>query len=206
MTLSSVPPAPRGADWRPGRYGVLAILGAAALGLALFFWVTRQPPHERFLRSGEVPPVAAPSDYAPLPAPLPAGSERGASGMDRSAPPPARPRVAERARETPPPGTAAPGAAPRATVPPRPIASQSPPPRYPPQALRRGESGTVLVRVRVGADGTPEDVSIADSSGSRLLDRAALEAVRRWRFTPATANGRPVADTVQVPIDFRTER
>ncbi|MFX4558847.1 TonB family protein, partial [Acinetobacter baumannii] len=72
--------------------------------------------------------------------------------------------MAERARETPP-GTAAPGTAPRATVPPRPIASQSPPPRYPPQALRRGESGTVLVRVRVGADGTLEDVSIADSSG-----------------------------------------
>ena len=85
---------------------------------------------------------------------------------------------------------------------PQPIAGQTPAPRYPPQALRRGERGTVMVRVEIGPDGVPGAVSVANSSGSRLLDRAAVDAVRRWRFRPAQANGRPTVGSVLVPISF----
>jgi protein TonB len=89
---------------------------------------------------------------------------------------------------------------------PKPIPGQSPAPRYPAQALRRGEGGTVTVRVEIGADGRPDQVSVASSSGSRRLDRAATDAVRRWRFTPAMRQGEAVAGTVVVPITFDARR
>ena len=79
----------------------------------------------------------------------------------------------------------------------------APAPRYPVDALRNGESGTVLLHVEVGADGVPTDVQVAKSSHSRSLDRAASEAVRQWRFHPAQRNGQPVAGSVQVPVAFK---
>jgi protein TonB len=79
----------------------------------------------------------------------------------------------------------------------------SPAPRYPVEALRNGESGTVLLHVEVGADGVPTDVQVSQSSHSRSLDRAASEAVRHWRFHPAQRNGQPVAGSVQVPVAFK---
>jgi protein TonB len=87
---------------------------------------------------------------------------------------------------------------------PQPI--EMPAPSYPPRALRNGESGTVLLRVHVGADGIPYDVDLVQSSRSRLLDRAASDAVRRWRFRPAMRGGQPVAGEVQVPIAFNATR
>lgn len=84
----------------------------------------------------------------------------------------------------------------------RPLAS-NPVPKYPAAALRRNEGGTVLLRIIVGSDGTPTDIDVAQRSGSRELDRAAITAVRKWRFNPATNNGQPVTSTVEVPIEFR---
>jgi protein TonB len=75
-------------------------------------------------------------------------------------------------------------------------------PEYPADAARSQEEGTVLVRVEVDANGTPTDVSVAKRSGSRELDRAALDAVRKWRFQPAIKNGRAVASVAEVPVDF----
>ena len=79
----------------------------------------------------------------------------------------------------------------------------SPAPRYPQRALRRRETGTVRVQVEVGPDGVPTDVSVSESSNSRELDRAALDAVRKWRFSPAVRDGQAVAGSVVVPIEFR---
>ena len=74
------------------------------------------------------------------------------------------------------------------------------------QAWRRRESGTVMVRVDVGPDGVPTATSLVQGSGSRSLDKAALDAVRRWRFEPAMAGGRPVVASVVVPIEFNLDR
>ena len=80
-------------------------------------------------------------------------------------------------------------------------------PRYPAAARRRGIEGEVLVRVAVALDGRAERVVILRSSGSALLDKAAVEALERWRFEPARAAGQPVAATVEIPVTFRlTER
>jgi protein TonB len=88
---------------------------------------------------------------------------------------------------------------------PQPIADQSPPPTYPPAALRRGDSGSVVVRVDVDATGMPFNATIVQRSGSRDLDRAAVDAVRRWRFMPAQSNGQAVPGSIEVPVDFKSE-
>lgn len=79
------------------------------------------------------------------------------------------------------------------------------PPRYPPRAVRFGWQGTVIVRARVNASGKVEQVVVHRSSGHLLLDRAAVNAVRNWRFVPAVRGGRPVSCWVQVPVRFVLE-
>jgi len=80
-----------------------------------------------------------------------------------------------------------------------------PRPDYPVAALRARSEGTVLLRVEVDARGRPAAVEIERSSRSRDLDRAARDAVLQWTFDPAIEDGRPVASTVTVPVDFRVE-
>ncbi len=79
----------------------------------------------------------------------------------------------------------------------------SPAPRYPRQALRSGVEGTVLLKVLVDEFGRPQSVSIETSSGHRLLDQVARDQVlAKWRFHPATRQGRAVAAYALVPIAF----
>jgi periplasmic protein TonB len=75
-------------------------------------------------------------------------------------------------------------------------------PEYPVAAARARDSGTVLVRAQVDASGKPTEVEVARSSRSRELDRAAVDAVRQWTFEPAIRDGKAVASTVQVPVEF----
>lgn len=79
----------------------------------------------------------------------------------------------------------------------------NPEPTYPEIAKRRGIQGRVLLEVLVDTNGTVKRVSLKESSGSRILDEAALEAVKRWIFTPATEDGSPVEALVEIPILFR---
>ncbi|MFC3551818.1 energy transducer TonB [Lysobacter cavernae] len=198
--------------WMPGRRSLLWVLLAFVGGLLLFALVLSRGRDAGPDRARGSLPTATGPDYAPLPAPLPAARDDNASSMGKAPSPTAgdgddQPRLVE---TTPPPPPAAmkPVAppAPVAVSRPEPIAGQTPAPRYPTQALRRGESGTVMVRAQIGADGTPTSVSVATGSGSRQLDRAAVDAVRRWRFRPALANGQPTTGTVMVPISFDARR
>lgn len=215
-TPASLPPRRpiHAADWRPSTRSLLWVLLAFVAGLLLFAWAVSGGRQDDFLRADQALPTSAPRVYAPLPAPLPAGeSDRNASGMGEKPQSDEaegeRPYVIETPRPAPPSAPATPEApkptpriATAATTLPMPVAGQTPAPRYPSRALRRGESGTVRVRVEVGPDGRPSQVSVAQPSGSRDLDRAALDAVRRWRFHPARRNGDAVSGTVIVPISF----
>jgi protein TonB len=101
----------------------------------------------------------------------------------------------------------APPAPPAPVVPPRFDAAylKNPPPKYPLLSRRRGEEGTVVLRVFVNAEGAAEKVQIRTSSGHELLDRAAHDIVHQWRFVPARQGDQPVAAWVLVPISFRLE-
>jgi protein TonB len=81
----------------------------------------------------------------------------------------------------------------------------NPEPDYPWASRRAGEEGRVVLRVEVSAGGIVEAIEIADSSGHRRLDAAALAAVRHWRFEPARIGDRAIATTVNVPVTFRLE-
>ena len=79
----------------------------------------------------------------------------------------------------------------------------APKPTYPVQALRAHEQGTVLVLAQVNVDGQVTDARVVGRSGSTILDRAAPNEVRQWKFEPALHNGRPVVASIQVPVNYR---
>ena len=79
---------------------------------------------------------------------------------------------------------------------------QNPPPVYPRLSQRLREQGEVLLRVQVGMDGQPLEISLQQSSGHARLDQAAQKAVTQWRFEPAQRNGKPVVAWVVVPFEF----
>ncbi|MCW0396053.1 hypothetical protein NB696_002507 [Xanthomonas sacchari] len=84
---------------------------------------------------------------------------------------------------------------------------RAPAPPYPRDALRDRLQGSVLLRVLVGTDGQPLQVSIEKSSGHRVLDQAARDQVlKRWAFKPALQNGTPVQAYGLVPVDFSMDR
>ena len=84
--------------------------------------------------------------------------------------------------------------------------ASAPAPSYPREALRAGITGTVLLEVLVGVDGSPLKVTIHQSSGNRELDRAAQQQVQKhWRFRPASRNGAAVQAIGIVPIDFKLD-
>ncbi|MGB3095261.1 MAG: TonB family protein [Candidatus Deferrimicrobiaceae bacterium] len=68
---------------------------------------------------------------------------------------------------------------------------------YPEEAVRRGQQGEVLLRIRIGAEGVPKEIRIARSSGARALDDAARRGVVRAAPLPSAPGW------VEVPVHFR---
>jgi len=77
------------------------------------------------------------------------------------------------------------------------------PPVYPAMSKRMGEQGRVVMRVLIGADGVPQQAEVLQSSGHGRLDRAAADAVMRWRYVPGKRGGVPETMWFQVPIEFK---
>jgi periplasmic protein TonB len=81
--------------------------------------------------------------------------------------------------------------------------SDAPKPKYPDMARRDGKEGRVLLRVLINEEGRTASVEVNRSSGAEALDQAAVEAIKRWRFSPARYGEKPVESWVRIPIDFR---
>jgi len=79
----------------------------------------------------------------------------------------------------------------------------NPYPRYPNAAKRRGLEGQVLLNVEVLASGESGQIKIVRTSGHAVLDKAAYNAVKKWRFKPAYRAGIAVDCWCQVPIRFQ---
>jgi TonB family protein len=76
-------------------------------------------------------------------------------------------------------------------------------PIYPSHARRYEIAGTVVLRIRVLADGRVGDVQVQESSGSTQLDAAAVEAAKKSEYGPAqTASGSTVDSWVSAPYRF----
>lgn len=78
----------------------------------------------------------------------------------------------------------------------------NPLPAYPMVARRMGWQGRVVLNVEVLESGLPGQIKLHQSSGRDVLDNAAMQAVRGWRFVPARQNGQAVAKSFLVPIPF----
>lgn len=87
-----------------------------------------------------------------------------------------------------------------------PLYRNNPPPVYPRAARRRGMEGEVLLDVLVNAEGRVEELELSRTSGHRVLDRAALAAVRRWSFTPGRRGDEAISMWVTVPVRFVIDR
>jgi protein TonB len=166
----------------------------------------------------EPPPVVRPPEPAPpppkpvvkKPTPKPVvkkpapvtESPTALSAAEEAAPPP-----------PPPPAPAPPAAAPAATAAPATVTAarfdaaylNNPRPGYPALSRRLREEGQVTLRVLVSPDGQPAQVELRNSSGSERLDRAAREAVARWRFVPARRGDIAIESWVLVPIVFKLQ-
>jgi len=78
----------------------------------------------------------------------------------------------------------------------------NPPPVYPLVARRQGLQGRVVLHVEVLADGVCGQINIQKSSGYAMLDNAALQTVKNWRFMPASRAGHAVDKWFMIPIQF----
>ncbi len=208
------PHPPSGSRFGLSRRAWWVVTGGFGVGLLLFFilWLDMRDDGDFYRAENKTDGVDG-QVFEPLPAPM-ADGDRSASGMSEAAqeamrnppppPPVATPRLVEPPAQRPlvdnpeqtdrPASDLAPGSVP--------VPISKPAMKYPADALRNNETGKVVVRIEVGADGEPTAVSIVSRSGSRSLDRAAVQAAKRWRFRPAQQNGRAVAAAVEVPIVF----
>ncbi|MES2950134.1 MAG: energy transducer TonB [Pseudomonadota bacterium] len=84
----------------------------------------------------------------------------------------------------------------------KPDYAYNPQPDYPLLLREQGVGGVVWLRVWVDSEGLPGEIKLAKGSGYRLLDDAALRAVRQWRFMPAKKGDQNLASWVEFPIRF----
>ena len=76
-------------------------------------------------------------------------------------------------------------------------------PTYPVIAQSARVSGIVILDALIAEDGSVRDVNVLRSVP--LLDAAAIDAVRQWRFTPTLLNGVPVQVIMTVTVNFTLE-
>ena len=76
-------------------------------------------------------------------------------------------------------------------------------PPYPPAEQRMEHEGTVRVRITIGPDGRVSAVERLSATSDAFWRVTERQALSRWRFRPATEDGRPVAGTMTLTLTFR---
>lgn len=211
----------------PQRLLACFVLASLLVHVLVFVWM---PAWQRRMAEAPVPVldvvlvaaappavVAEPAAVAPAPAATP--RSRIESKQAEVLPRPVLPAPAT--SETAPAVAAASNEAPRAAAEPRipaPVVEapatpplfnaaylRNPAPVYPAIARRSGDQGTVMLKVLVSPEGAPLRVELDQSSGSKPLDSAALDAVKGWRFVPARRGAQNIEGWVRVPVVFKLE-
>lgn len=73
---------------------------------------------------------------------------------------------------------------------------------YSEEGRRRGVTGDVVLEIVVRRDGSVGDVKLLKGLGWGLDERA-VQAVRQWRFSPATRSGTPIDVVVEAAVEFK---
>ena len=79
---------------------------------------------------------------------------------------------------------------------------KNPHPPYPIVARKKGLQGKLILKVSINNDGSVKNVVVGKSSGHKILDKVSKETVEKWVFIPAKKKGKPVEDSIKVPIRF----
>ena len=74
---------------------------------------------------------------------------------------------------------------------------------HPEEALRDSLEGKVFLKFIVNVDGSVSDVKVLRTTGSKVFQKAAIDAISQFRFKPAEHNGKPVAVWMTQPVTFR---
>lgn len=82
-----------------------------------------------------------------------------------------------------------------------PVKLDSPPPQYTEIARKARIQGVVIVQAIINKEGTVENVKVLKGLPMGL-DQAAIDAIKRWRFKPATLNGKPVTVYYNLTVNF----
>lgn len=141
-----------------------------------------------------VPASAVPDPSETLPAPRTAAITPSASSDAR-----------QPVSDTPPPQTAArlPSAPASVTVDAQ--LTHRVEAQYPEAALRNGVQGYVDVQFTITAQGTVTNVAVVRSAPDDIFDRAAVDAVSRWRYDPRVVDGRPVESQSHARVRFKLD-
>ena len=80
------------------------------------------------------------------------------------------------------------------------------PPQYPIRATERAIDAYVVVEFTIAPNGTVKDPKVVDSKPARIFDRAALRAVKKWKYKPKVVDGVAVERTgIQIRFPFELD-
>jgi protein TonB len=173
-----------------------------------FLGAYRAPPKPR------PPPLPPPAKRPPTvpSSPIPTEAHRGAEPAVRREGPALPGSRGSRDSATgtvgglPGPRTLGPGSATSGTVDEEAVPLLKLAPEYPRKAARSGKEGWVKLEFTITRQGTVTDPVVVDARPRRIFDRAALRAIRKWRFTPKLADGKPVARRAVQIMEFKLAR
>ncbi|WP_293660391.1 energy transducer TonB [Rhodoferax sp. OV413] len=163
------------------------------------------------------PALSAPSPVAtaavaPQPAPLALAATADSAAVTNAASNsvPSGPAAASSANSDGPAGSAAAAASPPAPKVELPSSDadylNNPKPAYPAQSRRLMETGRVVVRVFIAADGQASQASVKQSSGFDRLDQASVENALKWRYVPGKRDGVAQGMWFDVPFNWQLTR
>jgi TonB family protein len=77
-------------------------------------------------------------------------------------------------------------------------------PTYPKNAKRAQKEGKVILKATVGTDGIPKNIVAVTNLGFGF-EKAAIDALKKFRFIPAKKKGKTIESTIQIPFEFKLE-
>jgi len=191
------------------RFSGVIIVGAIHAGIAVLLilgMVTKMELKKEDLQATveaqKIPPKAPPPPPPKFEKPPPPFVPPPDFNIQTEAPAPRAVTVTPTPPPAPPP-PAPPRPAPPAIPPAQaePIQATHTTPPYPPLSQRLGEHGVTLLNVSIDENGRCTDATVVGSSGSKRLDEAAIDYVKqRYRWKPATRDGKPVPTTQPLRI------